>query len=182
MKNLLAVVGVVLLTGAWAICTIASSDAAESKHVNVPNVTARQEDVQSIDGLMHALYEVLSGPSGQPRDWARDRTLYLDDCRFIWWEEEESGKVHMVNVDHQSAVDLFNADMIENGYFVTEVHRSTHIDGNLAQVFSTYEARYTSDGPVVDRGINSLQLVNDGTRWWVMALAFDEETTAQSDP
>lgn len=90
MKNLLEVVRVVLLTGAWAICTIASSDTAESKHVNVPNVTARQEAVQSIDGLMHALYEVLSGPSGQPRDWARDRTLYLDDCHFIWWEKLKS--------------------------------------------------------------------------------------------
>lgn len=182
MRNLLQVVGVVLLTGTWAVCASTSSHAAGSTQVNVPKVSVRLEDVQSIDGLMRALYEVLSGPSGQARDWSRDRTLYLEDCRFIWWEAEASGKVHMVNVDHQSAVDLINAEMVEKGYFVREIDRSTHINGNLAQVFSTYEARYMSDGPVVERGINSLQLVNDGKRWWVMALAFDEEKLVIPNP
>lgn len=181
MRNLLHIVGVVLLSHTLIVSAGASSNTTESGHVSVPEVSVRQQDVQSIDGLMIALYEVLSGPSGQPRDWSRDRTLYLEDCRFIWWEEDDNGERQMVNLDHQGAVDLFDEEMLEKGYFVREIDRRTHINGNLGQVFSTYEASYTSGGPVVERGINSLQLVNDGSRWWVMALAFDEEEVAGSD-
>jgi hypothetical protein len=151
-------------------------------HIKVGKASVRPEDVRSIDGLMIALYQVLSGPAGQPREWARDRTLYLKDCRFIWWEADRGGKTRMVNVDHQGAVDLLNGEMIQKGYFVREVHRVSQVYGNLAQIFSTYEAMETPQGPVTGRGVNSLQLVNDGERWWVMALAFDEESPSHPIP
>lgn len=181
MKNLLRSFGGLMLCGLSSVCICAESDVPEPAHVNVPEVAVRQQDVESVDGLMAALYEVLSGPAGQPRDWSRDRTLYLEDCRFIWWEDGDNGERHMVNLDHQGAVDLFNEAMVDKGYFVRETDRRTHISGNLAQVFSTYEASYTADGPVLERGINSLQLVNDGSRWWIMAIAFDETEVADAD-
>ena len=88
----------------------------------------------------------------------------------------------MINVDHQGAVDLLDVEMVQKGYFVREIHRVSQLYRNMAQIFSTYEARETPEGPVTERGVNSLQLVNDGKRWWIMALAFDEESPKHPIP
>lgn len=173
------------LLGALILVQAAAAPASHAggpAHVKVRAVPVRQEDIHSIDGVMSALYQVLSGPAGHAREWGRDATLYLGDCRFIWWETDDAGKAHMVNVDHQGAVDRLDAEMVEKGYFVREIHRVSQIWGNMAQIFSTYEARETPDGAVTGRGVNSLQLVNDGKRWWIMSLTFDEETPGHSIP
>ncbi|HYX69499.1 MAG TPA: hypothetical protein VE825_10230, partial [Terriglobales bacterium] len=55
------------------------------------------------------------------------------------------------------------------------IHRETRRYGNIAQVWSTYESRQKADGPVIARGINSLELYWDGTRWWVASAVWDGE-------
>src|SRR5947209_11642451 len=59
--------------------------------VEVPSIAPRAEDVSSIDGIMKAFYEVISGPAGQARQWSRDRTLYIPDIRFVMMSEDKSG-------------------------------------------------------------------------------------------
>jgi hypothetical protein len=44
-------------------------------------------------------------------------------------------------------------------------------------VFSTYEARQKADDPKpFMRGINSIQLFNDGKRWWVVSILWQSES------
>jgi hypothetical protein len=43
------------------------------------------------------------------------------------------------------------------------------------QVFSTYESRRDSTDTRRGHGINSIQLFNDGTRWWVVGVLWDNE-------
>jgi len=45
----------------------------------------------------------------------------------------------------------------------------------MAQVFSTYESRHEKDGAPFARGINSIQLLWDGGRWWVATILWDSE-------
>ena len=66
-------------------------------------------------------------------------------------------------------------ETMRTGFFEREIHRITRRFGNIAHVFSTYESRLTPDGPITDRGINSLQLFWDGTRWWIASATWDEE-------
>src|ERR1700687_2290142 len=54
-----------------------------ARHVEVVAVSSRTEDVSSIDGIMKAFYEVVSGPAGEARQWSRDRTLYIPGVRFV---------------------------------------------------------------------------------------------------
>ena len=63
------------------------------------------EDVATIDGMIKAYYDVVSGPAGQPRDWARDRTLYIKDLRFVDVDCDKDGKLEPRIVDHQQYVD-----------------------------------------------------------------------------
>jgi hypothetical protein len=172
----------VAVLASWSVIVQGQEPQQSTVHVKVETILARVADVQSIDAIVRAMYEVISGPKGAPRQWARDRTLYLPGTRFMWTDREGPGPPRLINVDHQGAVDLLDKDMVEEGDFSREIHRTTQVFGNVGHVFSTYESRHSVNGPVVGRGINDLQLAYDGHRWWITALSFDEEAPGRAIP
>src|SRR5712692_3878490 len=115
---------------------------SKSKHVNVPTVKPLQEDVSSLDGIIKAFYEVITGPPGQPRQWSRDRSLYIPGVRFVATGKKDS-KPYAVVMDHQEFVDRVNDEMVQEGFSESEIHRVTRTFGNITHVFSTYETRKT---------------------------------------
>ena len=144
-------------------------------HVEVAAVAPRTEDVATMDGIMKAYYDVISGPAGQARQWARDRTLYIPEIRFVPMSEDKSGKPRARIVSHQQFVDASDSLLVKDGFYESEIHRVTERFGNIAHVFSTYESRQKADGPVIARGINSLELFWDGKRWWIASAIWDDE-------
>ena len=44
---------------------------------------ADPKDVASLDAIMKAIYDVISGDAGKPRDWDRFRALFHKDARLI---------------------------------------------------------------------------------------------------
>ena len=143
--------------------------------VEVPTISSRAEDVSSLDGIMKAFYEVISGPAGEPRQWSRDRTLYIPGVRFVAMTADEKGQPLAHVTDHQQFVDSTNAGLVTKGFFEWEIHRETKRFGNIAHIFSTYESRLTKDGPVIARGVNSIELYWDGKRWWIASAIWDDE-------
>jgi len=141
----------------------------------VPTIEPRPEDVATIDGVIKAYYEVISGPTGQPRQWSRDRTLYIPDIRFVAMSEDKNGHPRAHIASHQQFVDASNDMLVKEGFYESEIHRSTQKFGNIAHVFSTYESRIKAGGPVIARGINSLELFYDGKRWWIASAVWDDE-------
>jgi hypothetical protein len=144
-------------------------------HVSVPRVEPRSEDVRSIDGMVKAYYEVITGPPGRPREWSRDRSLYIPELRFVAAGVDKAGKASVRIMSHQQFVDAEDADMVREGFDEREIHRVTQRFGNIAHVFSTYETRRTGGGPLVGRGINSIELFWDGKRWWIASAIWDDE-------
>ena len=148
---------------------------AKPQAVDVPTVEPRQEDTATIDGIIKAYYEVISGPAGQPRQWSRDRTLYIPDIRFVAMSQDKKGYPRAHIASHQQFVDTSNDMLVKEGFYESEIHRSTQKFGNIAHVFSTYESRIKAGGPVTARGINSLELFYDGKRWWIASAVWDDE-------
>lgn len=144
-------------------------------HVRVPTIAPRSEDVATLDGIIKAYYEVISGDAGQPRQWARDRTLYIPDLRFVAMAVDKQGRPVAHITSHQQYVDQTDPSVQRTGFFEKEIHRVTDRFGNIAHVFSTYESRLKSDGPVIARGINSIELFWDGKRWWIANAIWDDE-------
>jgi hypothetical protein len=72
--------------------------------------------------------------------------------------------------------------LLRRGFFEKEIHRVTRQYGAIAHVWSTYESRATEDGPVLDRGINSIELHFDGTRWWIAGAQWFTETKEHPIP
>jgi len=174
-----------LLMAAFALAVIATapiSSLSAQQHVQVPTQAPRPQDVSSLDGIMKAFYEVISGPAGAPRDWGRDRTLYVPDIRFIQTGADRAGKTTVEVMSHQEFVDAADAGMVKNGFFETEIHRTTKTFGNISHILSTYEMRAKADGPVFGRGVNGLQIYWDGKRYWIASVMWDDERDGNPIP
>ena len=159
---------------AATLATVASAQAPPS-HVAVPTLDARPADVATIDGIVSAYYDVITGPVGQPRQWGRDRTLYWPGIRFFAAGVNKDGSPTVHVYTHQEFVDRFDAMAVKNGFDEHEIHRTMTRIGNVAHVMSTYETRTVGTGPVTGRGVNSLDLYWDGKRWWITAASWDDE-------
>lgn len=138
------------------------------------SLAPRPEDVGTLDGIIEAFYDVISGPAGTPRQWQRDSTLYIPHVRFVAMDVNEGRPVAAV-MDHGEFAARYNEAFVDRGFFEREIHRVTKRFGNIAHVFSTYEYRATEKGPVLGRGVNSIQLFWDGARWWIAGATWDDE-------
>jgi hypothetical protein len=162
--------------------SVAFTQTADQVHVDVPTIEPRLEDVSSLDGMMKAYYEVISGPAGQPRQWSRDRTLYIPDIRFVSMSVGKDGKPVAHTMTHQQFVDASDKGLKRDGFYETEIHRNTERFGNIVHIASTYESRVKADSPVIARGINSIEAFWDGKRWWIASAIWDEERPGNPIP
>lgn len=143
---------------------------------------ARPEDVETIDGVIRALYEVLSGPAG-PRDWERERTLFAPGARLMPTRPGQDGGPPIIDVfDIDGYIASRSPYFAANDFYEVEVARRVDQFGNIAHAWSTYESRRTLDEPPFMRGINSIQLFHDGQRWWVTSITWDNERTGNPIP
>jgi hypothetical protein len=144
-------------------------------------------DVESIDAIITAAYDSVSGPPGE-RDWNRVRSLFMPGARLIPTAENAgeiilNGRIapHLLDVD--GFIERIRDHVEENGFFEREIGRRTEQFGNIAHVWSTYESRHNADDsePFM-RGINSIQLFYDGSRWWILTIYWQHESTEHPIP
>ncbi len=168
----------------WKIANAASTLEfkcdADLKAVEVSAIEPAAADVSSIDGIINAFYETISGPVGQPRQWARDRTLYVKGIQF-YAIDREGQKTVVRRMGHEQYVNSSDESFVKGGFSEREINRVARRYGNLAQVFSTYEWQ-TADKKQAGRGVNSIELLFDGKRWWITAASWEGETKDNKIP
>jgi hypothetical protein len=137
---------------------------------------ADPKDVATMDAIVAALYDVISGPAGQKRNWDRFRSLFYPGARLIPTGRRPTGET-VARVGTAEDYITRSAPLLEqNGFFEREISRRTEKFGNIAHLFSTYESRHKADDEKpFARGINSIQLWNDGKRWWVLTVMWQGE-------
>ena len=131
-------------------------------------------DVATIDGIVHAFYDVISGPAGMPRQWRRDSTLYMPGAMFVALGESD-GQPTANPMSPEEFRRRTDASLVTNGFFEIELGRRVEQFGNVAQVRSVYEMRRTAEDPPFGRGVNYLLLFWDGARWWISGAVWDDE-------
>jgi len=165
-----------------AILVTASLAASLAAQEPAKPPATRADDVKSIDAIVAALYDVISGPAGQKRDWDRMRSLFVPGARLIPAVPSPTGATARV-LDVEGYIDRSGATLERNGFFEREIARRMETFGNIAHVFSTYESRHTAADPSpFARGINSIQLLKDGDRWWVVTVYWDSERAGTAIP
>ena len=134
-----------------------------------------------MDATLAALYAGVSHPPNEQPDWSHLRTICLKEARFIPPQRPNGEFVFLSTEDFISRVSSGIAARApkkeDTGFVEHEISRKADCWGNVCQVFSTYEARHTASDPKpFIRGINSIQLVKDGNRWWIANVLWDSET------
>jgi len=141
---------------------------------------ARPADTDSVDSVVRAVYNVISGPAGA-RDWARFRALFAEGGRLIAIRVTPEGPVANVMTTDDYAKRA-GANMEKIAFYESELAHRVETFGNIAHVFSTYESRRAPGEKPFARGINSFQLVKDGKGWKVMTILWDSEREGQAIP
>ena len=145
---------------------------------------ANPREVESIDAIITAAYDAISGAAGEKRDWDRERSLFYPGARLIPTAKpgaNDSLEPQMLDVDGFIArVEPYFA---EHGFYEKEIARHTEQFGRIAHVWSVYESRHNADDPEpFARGINSIQLFYDGTRWWIVSIYWQHESPEHPVP
>jgi len=144
---------------------------------------ADPKDVGSLDAIVAALYDVISGPAGKQRNWDRFRSLFAPGARLIptGLTPEQKARMRVITPEEYAA--QAGPRLESSGFYEREIGRTTESFGNITHIFSTYESKHAaSDAQPFARGINSIQLFNDGSRWFVVTILWDSERPGNPIP
>ena len=136
---------------------------------------AKPGDVDSISHIVAAVYDTISGPAGQKRDWDRFRSLFVPGARLIPVSAPPQGMWAARVLSPDDYVTRTQPFFEKDGFYEREI--AAHVDSyvHIVQVFSTYESRHAKDDKPFARGINSFQLMYDGQRWWIVTIMWEGE-------
>ena len=145
---------------------------------------ANPADVSSIDAIVRAAYDAISGAAGEKRDWDRERSLYHPGARLIPTAKPGTNDDLAPQIlDVEGFIARVESYFAEHGFFEKEIARRTEQFGHIAHVWSVYESRHSEDDPEpFMRGFNSIQLFYDGTRWWILSIYWQHETAEDRIP
>lgn len=131
-------------------------------------VTKYGDNVSTLDGIIKAYYDVVTVKKGEKVSYERDSLLHITDAHVGSGYTDKQGKQKFSYMTlkeyHRRSDDMLSRD----GFDEREISRKVEHFGSIYHVFSTYESRNVAGDPVIERGINSIELYNDGTRFWIL--------------
>lgn len=159
-----------LMLAAAPILLTVSISLAQEPAPTVPE--AAPADVESIDAILAALYEVISGPAGE-RNWDRFRSLFAPGGLLVPAAPRADGTAPVRTLGVEDYVRVSGDYFRQNAFYENEIGRKLERFGNVANAMSAYASRHTPEGEPFARGVNSITMVSDGTRWFVVSIAWD---------
>jgi len=138
-------------------------------------ITKYGDNVSTLDGIMKAYYDVVTVKKGEKVSYERDSLLHIADAHVGSAGLSKEGKIKFNYMTLKEYHRLSDASLSRDGFDEREISRKVEKFGSIYHIFSTYESRNVAGGPIIERGINSIELFNDGTRFWILAWFFDGE-------
>lgn len=132
--------------------------------------------VKSLESTIGSLYLVLSGDKKEKRDWDLFTFLFKPDAKLITTGVDFENKIQAKYMSPKDYVKTSKSWILKHGFHENEINRIVHTYGNITHVFSTFEAYHSlKDKKPFMKGINSIQLMYDGNRWWILNLVWTNE-------
>lgn len=163
------------------VCGVSFGSQKEDSKPERAAAQANPKDVESVDAIVAAIYDVISGPPGD-RDWKRFRSLFIPEGRLTAVRVSKEGNISYAMMSVDDYANHAGAYFKEHGFYESEVSRKTEQFGQMAHVYSTYASRESKDAAPFQRGINSMELFNDGKRWWCISIYWDAERPGNPIP
>ena len=133
-------------------------------------------DEEQIGAVLDEMYDMISGPPG-PRDWSRQANSFLPGARQVRTFVDEQGRASMLAMGLDEYARNVSPFFMSNPFYEVETSRRIDVFGNIAHVWSGYEARTSPDDADVERrGINSIQLFrHPDLGWRIVHMIWDNE-------
>jgi len=132
-------------------------------------------DHDEIGSVVSEMYSMISGPAG-PRDWSRQLNCFLPDAIQVRTWVDDKGRAQRTSMSLGEYEANTTPFFMENDFYEIETSRVIDVFGNIAQVWSAYEARLGPVGEPDRRGVNSIQLFRDpDSGWRIVHMIWDNE-------
>jgi hypothetical protein len=164
-----------LATSSVVIAAQATAQTPSTPSTPATVVAVDPKDVASADAIIAALYKANTVMVDQKRDADRFRSLFAPGARLIPTGRPSFGDARLRVQTPDEYVTGAMRGPPRGGFSEREISRTSDTFSNITQVFSTYETRRNASDQRPRRGINSIQLFNDGTRWWVVTVYWADE-------
>lgn len=173
MRSILLVVILVAAAGAGPV------------QAQTPTTVPIEQAAGTPSGLIEALYRMVSfGPGPEP-DWEMFRGVFLPEA-IVVFSPRGTRPMRVMSVDGfiQDWKDFFrDAALEDKGFTETIAGMKVTEFGGLAHAWVIFEPRIGGTQPARQiRGLDSIELSFDGTRWWVAAITTDFEGPTQRIP
>jgi len=132
-------------------------------------------DTKTIESTITTLYEVISGEPNVQRDWNRFKNLFKPEGRLIPTRKDDQGNLIIKALTPDEYIEFFKP-RIPVGFYERELNRKVEEYGTVVHALSTYETKDKKDGPVTNRGINSIQLFKDKDRYYIVNIFWCAES------
>lgn len=136
-----------------------------------------QSDIDAIDQAITGVYDVISGPAGEPRDWDRFRDMFAEGGELAVSAPTQQGRT-IIAMSPDDYIERFGDSLVQNGFRESETHRVLEVFGSIAHAFSTYRGTLETNDEFLVQGINSIQLVRvgraDEARWKVHSILWHQ--------
>jgi hypothetical protein len=150
---------------------------ADAGIVSTDSIPVNPKDVESVDAIIASLYNVISGPAGEKRNWDRMRTLFIAEGKLMATGKRPDGTMGKRVMTVEDYISIAGPSLEKDGFFEREIGRKMEQYGSVVHVFSTYDSkRKAEDAKPFMRGINSIQLWFDGKRWWIVSVFWQGES------
>jgi hypothetical protein len=143
----------------------------------MPTPTAQPSEVATLDAILHTFYETVSGPAGVPRDWDRFRTLFPPEGRLMPIVAMAGDKAGVRFLSVEDFIHRVDPIFAVEDFWERESSRKTETFGRFAHVLSFYDSLRSPNGAPFERSANSIQLFNDGLRWWIVNVMWNTSRT-----
>ena len=176
-------VKVILLKSVFISALFFISTTIHSQSNSVQEEMKYENDSKSIQNILDAYYDCISGPIGEIRDFKRLKNMFHPEARLIYsnWNNE-TGKAYTLIFNTVSEFIEKLGYLDKKGFYEHEVSNITHSFSSIAQVFSTYKFRAEDNSIPAGQGITSYELFFDGDRYWIMSMFWVAENEKYKIP
>ncbi|MEY3322140.1 MAG: hypothetical protein RLZZ417_1723 [Bacteroidota bacterium] len=138
----------------------------------------QSEDVpfSSMDNLLSSMYKIISGEPGETRNWVLFRKLFRSEARINALGKDKHGQERYISLTIEDYIRGAEVSLQKQSLKEIEIGRITEEYGDMVHVFSSYETKDATNDTVLQRGINSIQLIYRDERYWIVSLLFNPET------
>ncbi len=170
-------------TGTAATAPVQASPAAAPRSAPAPGAIAahpewpkaNQEDVKSPEAIIAALSDSISGDAGKTRDWNRFRSLFVPGAgRMVVTRVPKTGPVDLTVLSMEDYIARSSGNAPQS-FFEIPIAYDVQSFGRMTHVYESYGLYHARGEKPYVRGVNSFELLSDGTRYYVLQVYWDTE-------